>query len=155
MTGAFELSGYCMSKRINKRRESRESAFKIVFGININGLSAEEAIELAETIGEHKVDKYSKSIITAVYDNLENIDKYIKDNLKDWDIKRVSKISLAILRMSCAEIFYIQKASDSIVINEAVEISKKYGDEDDYIFINGLLGSISRSKIIDGEEKET
>ena len=60
-----------MSKRINKRRESRESAFKVIFGININGLSAQEAIELAETTGEPQVDKYSKKIITAVYDNLK------------------------------------------------------------------------------------
>ena len=85
---------------------------------------------------------------------MESIDKNIRDNLKGWDIKRVSKVSLAILRMSCAEIFHVQKASDSTIINEAVEISKKYGDDDDYIFINGLLGSISRSKLSDGEKSE-
>jgi len=77
-------------------------------------------------------------------DHLEIIDNYITENSKDWKISRIAKVDLAILRVALSEILYNASIPESVSINEAVEISKKYSNEDSHKFINGLLGTVVR-----------
>ena len=87
-----------------------------------------------------------KNIKTAKKKKKEAIDKIIADNLKNWKIDRIPKTSLAILRISCAQLIYMSDdIPQKVVINEAVELAKKYGADDDYSFVNGILRSISDS----------
>lgn len=142
--------------RTMTRRESREAAFQAVFGMTINDVDAEEAILLAEESGDPQLDAFSKNLITAVYNHRLQLDEVFKPFLKGWSIDRISKTALAILRISCAQLLYWDEISDlqdtqkdemaeSIVINEAVELAKKFGNDDDYSFVNGVLGSIVRN----------
>ena len=75
---------------------------------------------------------------------LEEIDKTISDNLSGWTLKRISKIALAVLRLAVYEIKYVENIPVGVSINEAVEIAKKYGSDNDRTFVNGILGSIAR-----------
>ena len=138
------------------RRESREAAFCIVFGMSISHFSADEAIDVSKEAGEPALDNFSKKLIESVFLNRSFIDEAIKPYLKGWNIERISKTSLSILRISCAQLFFWDKIidpesgdsdelSESIIINEAVELAKKYGDDDDYMFVNGILGSVVRA----------
>ncbi len=68
----------------------------------------------------------------------------IVSRLKGWTINRIPGTSLTILRLSCAQLLYFKDIPSSAVCNEAVELAKKYGDENDYSFVNGTLGSIVR-----------
>ena len=68
----------------------------------------------------------------------------IQSKLKGWDQKRISRVCSAILRLSTAEMMYSNEDMDSIIINEAVEICKEYAGENDYQFVNGVLGAISK-----------
>ena len=126
------------------RRKSRISAFQIVFEMNINPIDAGEAYILADEVGEPKTDEFSRDLVKAVYDNKEKINGIISPHLKGWSIERISKISLAVLQISCAQLLFFNDISENIVINEAVEISKEFGGDDDYAFVNGILGSIVR-----------
>ena len=68
----------------------------------------------------------------------------IQSKLKKWSTSRISKVCGAILRLSAAEMMYSHEDMDSVIINEAVEISKKFAGDNDYQFVNGVLGAISK-----------
>ena len=82
----------------------------------------------------------------GVWSNLEKIDVIISENLQGWTITRISKVALAILRLSVYEIMFSDAVPVSVSINEAVELAKKFGGDDDPSYINGVLGSVARAK---------
>ncbi len=132
------------------RRESREAGFLIVFEQSFTEKTVESIVELAREHREFKFDAYSLELAKGVAVNRVEIDKFISENLKDWTLKRISKVSHAIL-LCCIYEFEFGNIPVEIAINEAVELSKKYSLPEDTKFINGILGSISRA---DKNEKE-
>lgn len=129
-----------------KRRKSREQAFIILFEKSFNAdMTVDEIINIAleaEVISE---DKYTRKLVNTAEENLTEIDSLIEKNLKGWTMSRISKVSLALIRMAVAEIKYFDDVPTGVSINEAVEICKIYGSDEDKSFVNGLLGSVSRS----------
>lgn len=128
------------------RKQTREEAVKIAYSMDVNKEFNKDKIndyikhfELIDV----DVDYLNKTIGDLI-DNEGIIDKYITDNSKDWKITRIAKVDLAILRVSIAEILYNDTIPNSVSINEAVEISKKYSNEDSHKFINGILGTVVR-----------
>ena len=96
---------------------------------------------------------YFRWALELVTDNLESIDEAIDNASDKWSITRMSKVDLSILRLSVAEICYMDDINDSVSVNEAVLMAKKYGTEKSPSFINGILGHIVRSK--DYDEQKT
>ena len=74
------------------------------------------------------------------------IDEFISGLSKTRAFGRISKVSLSILRLAICEIRYFEKVPVGVSINEAVELAKKYGSEDEYAFVNGLLGSFAKEE---------
>ena len=70
----------------------------------------------------------------------------ITAHLKGWTLSRVPRVSLVALRLALAEMLYGDEQKPGVAINEAVELVKKYGAEDDYQFVNGLLGAVARER---------
>lgn len=124
-----------------KRRESREAALIAIYEKTINGNSIDEIFESAEEAGTYKGDDFSKKLCETVFEHLDEIDLAIKSKLNRRVIERVPALPLSILRLSCAEMMYVDEVPDNISINEAVTLAKKYCDED-YVYINGILGSV-------------
>ena len=130
-----------------KRTQAREQAFSILFSDCFGEQSAEELVENALAAQEYENDEYSLLLINGVKDNKEKLDEVISVNLNNnWKIGRLPKTTLAILRIAIFEILFLDDVPDSVSVNEAVELAKKFGSENDYVFINGLLGSVVRSK---------
>ena len=129
-----------------KRKETREEAVKIAYSMDVNKelstFNLKEYIDHFE-LEEMDVDYLDKTIIDMIT-NMETIDKYITDNSKDWKISRIAKVDLAVLRIALTEILYNETIPESVSINEAVEISKKFSNEDSHKFINGILGTVVR-----------
>ena len=129
------------------RKSARETAFKTIFEIPFH--TQNEPVEIINFTVEYAKDdissssdtKYFKEVTTKCYDNLEEIDNKISTNLKSWSMDRISKVNLAILRLAVCEISYIEDIPYQVSINEAVELAKKYGDDDSPAFINGVLAS--------------
>ena len=96
----------------------------------------------------HSLDEGNKNYVDAVLDayvaNKESIDQAIDDAADKWHINRMAKVDLAILRLAVTEIKYLKfdDVPESVAINEAVNIAKKYGSEDSGKFVNGVLGKI-------------
>jgi N utilization substance protein B len=79
-------------------------------------------------------------------DHAAELDEIITAHLKGWTLPRVPRVSLVALRLALAEMLYGEEQKAGVAINEAVELVKKYGAEDDYQFVNGLLGAVARER---------
>ncbi len=131
------------------RSEIREQAFKLIYSLEIQKKESKEDLE--ETVGlyienneitEKKAIDYIKDAVFGIEDNKEDIIKSIEKNLKDsWKIDRISKVDLAILKLAIYEIKY-KELPFKVVINEAVELAKRYGEDASKNFVNGVLASI-------------
>ena len=130
------------------RSEIREVVLKFLYSLELQKLKKyeyKEQIKLfleANEIEDKKVEKYIKDAVYGIEKNREEIINQIKDELSEkWEIRRLSKMSLAILKLAVYEMIYA-KVPYKVVINEAVELAKKYGDEAAPLFVNGVLASI-------------
>ena len=128
------------------RSEIREQAFKLIYSLEIQKKEPlEEQIELyieANDITNKNAVEYIKDAILGIEKNREEIVEKIENNLKsEWKIDRISKVDLAILKLAIYEIKY-KEIPFKIVINEAVELAKKYGEDSSKNFVNGILASI-------------
>ena len=135
-----------MATLSEKRRKSREQAFVILFEKSFNeDMTIDEIVTFAIESDVIVADEYMQMLLNSTENNLEDIDNLIEKFLKGWSKSRISKVSLALLRLAVSEMKYVDDVPDGVSINEAVEICKIYGSEEDKSFINGVLGSISRS----------
>ena len=134
-----------MSSKPKSRREAREQAFIILFEKSFNEeMTFEEIFEIAVEAEVIEKNEFTEEIVFKAEKHMEEIDDEIRNNLKGWTMARISKISLALLRMAICEIKYCENVPTGVSINEAVEICKVYGSDEDKSFVNGVLGSVSR-----------
>lgn len=129
-----------------KRSEAREQAFILIFERSFKDESIEEIVEDAG-IGRNLVlDDYAYNLARDVCGHMPWLDEIISTHSKKWKLNRMSRVSLSILRMSLWEIDHIDSVPVGASINEAVELAKKYGNSEDFSFVNGVLGAYVRSK---------
>lgn len=141
------------------RKAAREVAVHIVydygFGNEIGTESLERFLsdEFADSISAD-TDIYSQvgkeqhayiaGIVNGISEKRDELDELIKKYSVGWNLNRISRIAMAIMRVAVYETKYVEDVSEKIAINEAVEIAKKYDTTETVSFINGILGSISR-----------
>jgi N utilization substance protein B len=94
---------------------------------------------------EEDISGFSRILVVGTIENIGDIDKMIRRHLENWDISRLNRVDLAILRMSAYTLMYQSDMAPSIVINEAIGIAKEFGTDDSYRFINGVLDGIRRT----------
>lgn len=130
------------------KSEKRKFTFELLYSLEIQKDAQKdykEQIEMFLTennIKQTSIENYIFSTVKGIITNQEEILKLISKNLKQgWDITRVSKIDLTILKLAIYEIIYT-KLPYKIVINEVVEIAKKYGDDSSPVFVNGVLANV-------------
>ncbi|HPO49377.1 MAG TPA: transcription antitermination factor NusB [Spirochaetota bacterium] len=130
------------------RREGRIIAFQSVFSYDFYDKNKDDLLKFDWVTGEASETSlnYAKFLINGTLSNLKEIDETIKSRLKNWDIGRLSFIDRAILRFSIFSLLNENDLDEKIVINEAIEIAKIYGNEDSYKFINGILDAVRNSK---------
>ena len=128
-----------------KRREAREQALSLVFEKSFQNLPVEDLVSGAVDSRDLLIDEYALKIIKAVQEHQYEIDDVITKYSNKWKIDRLSKVSLAILRLAIAEISFVGEVDEAVIINEAVEIAKVYGGDEDPSYINGVLGGYVRS----------
>ncbi|NMB34144.1 MAG: transcription antitermination factor NusB [Clostridium sp.] len=139
------------------RRASREIAMKLLYQIEIRKDSKAE--QVWDEIEEYKLNtkdvNYVKDIVEGVCDNKESIDNAIREHAKGWKLQRISKVDLAILRLSIYEIYHREDIPINVSINEAIELAKSYSGEESSPFINGVLGGIAKKKSLPTGEGNT
>ncbi|MDD7345491.1 transcription antitermination factor NusB [Helicobacter sp.] len=127
------------------RTQARNAVLGILYAYDIGNHTAIEEVTqiLEEKKIRHKQQDFALGLIQGVLTNLENLDTLINTHLKEWDISRLGRIECSILRLGAYELCYTQTDAP-IVINEAIELGKIYGDENAPRLINGVLDSIQK-----------
>ena len=129
------------------RKASREWAFKFLFELEFKKTYNIDELKLFienNEIKEESQIEFIKSIAEGVSENIEDIIKIISENLKkEWKIERISKIDLALLKLSIYEIKYAN-IPYKVAINEVVELAKEYGEDTSSSFINGVLAGVMK-----------
>ncbi len=128
------------------RTAIRESAFKLIYSLEIqkhNDLNEQIDVYFeSENIENKEAKEYIEDAVLGIENHKEEILGLIERNLKsDWKIDRISRIDLSILKLAIYEIQY-KDIPFKVVINEAVELAKKYGEDSSKNFVNGILASI-------------
>ena len=126
------------------RREIRDNAFKLIFEQSIRGDDIEELYETAEEVDEITVDDDVKKIVEGTISHSAEIDGIISGYSKSRSISRISKVTLAILRIAIYEALHDDRTPVNVAISEAVRLAEVYTYTEDISFINGVLGSFSR-----------
>lgn len=130
--------------RINARRNAFSLLFQYDF-IDIHEIDENKNIFFKENPEIEEGDKkYILETVDGTMKNLEEIDAIIGEYARGWTTERMSKVDLAILRLAVYEMKFSDEAPDSVAINEAVELAKKYSSDEAPSFINGILGKISQ-----------
>ena len=129
------------------RRELREKTFMLLFRADFHdGEELPEQIELYfETQGitvEGKDREYVENKVNDIILHMSELDKDIDDASESWELSRIDKVSLTILRLAYYEIKFEEDIPEGVSINEAVELAKKFGQDDAPSFVNGVLGKL-------------
>jgi N utilization substance protein B len=124
------------------RKQAREEAFILIFEKNFSDSTVEEILEVAAEVRDLEPDDYIKEVFGGVFENLEFIDNIISETAVGWKIGRISKTALSLLRLAIYEIKFMESIPNSVSINEAVELCKKYATKEDSSFINGILSTV-------------
>ena len=110
--------------------------------------------DLDEITYKKKEIDYAKKLVKHAVSNAESMDRLIEEKLSNWDISRLAIIDKIILRMSIAEMFFIEDVPKKVSMAEGIEISKEFSTKDSSSFINGILDAIYNSKNITLESFE-
>ncbi len=132
------------------RRRGRIIAFQSLYRYDLSGASLKELLDFSWLDAEKLLKapaetiNFSRLLISGTLDKLKEIDAAIKKQLENWDFSRLSRVDLAILRVSAYCLMFQADIPASVTIDEAVDISKTYGAADSYRFVNGVLDAIRK-----------
>jgi len=136
------------------RRDARRHAFALVFQMpfhqdtTVEGLAEakkwyyDDLVNSERPKGKHA--EYIDRAVWGVFDRQAQIDGVIENFLRDWDIGRINKIDLALMRLAIYEMLCEPDVPIGTAVNEAVEMAKEYGADESAAFVNGVLGNVAR-----------
>lgn len=136
------------------RRRAREHSLQFLYQVDLlkssyNKSDILQQIELYWNNKDKTPDKelveFSNRINIGVFENLDTLDDIISTNCKNWKFSRLSSIDRNILRIAVYELLFMKDVPSKVVINEAIEIAKKFGTEDSGSFINGILDHVNKA----------
>lgn len=145
------------------RRQGREMALKVLYSLaDHEGGTLDHVLGdfwknfqfRNDVLGEAVVDEvvpqqaeirhFAEQLVCGVAENLERIDREIRSYSTNWALDRMARVDLAILRLAAFELIYCPDVPHNVVINEAIEIGKRFGTEETPSFINGVLDHLSQ-----------
>lgn len=126
------------------RRKARELAFKVLFQVDQVDADARTAFNYlaAETSLEEQNRKFSWDLVEGCLERLSEIDEKITRHSYEWPLNRMSAVDRNVMRLACFEILYMEDMHPVVAIDEAIEISKRYGDENSGSFVNAVLDKV-------------
>ncbi|MBI9100861.1 MAG: transcription antitermination factor NusB [Spirochaetales bacterium] len=135
---------------MGSRRKGRVLAFQALYSWDTVNQDIDDLLLFSwlEEAEQEKIAQdslmFARLLLSGTLEKIEDVDAEIKRQLEHWDFNRVSKVDLAILRLSVYSLKYQEDIPQSVTIDEAVDISKDFGNDDSYKFINGVLDGIKK-----------
>lgn len=138
---------------MGRRRKARESALQILFQLEFNKPRVEKVIDRfwKERKASDEIRDYSDSIVKGIVSHQEEIDNLIQSLSDHWRLSRMAHVDRNILRIAVFEFLYEKNLAAAVIINEAIEIAKKYSSDEAAAFVNGILDAV-RKKLEAGKD---
>jgi N utilization substance protein B len=132
---------------MSARRKARELALKALYAYEISGSEPQQISDDIISSSEIKEEakRFSRILFGKAVENLEKIDNLIRASVKSWDFSRIALVEKNILRIGICELLFFSETPVAIIINEAVELGKKYGEKDSKSFVNGVLDYMAKA----------
>ena len=133
---------------MGKRRTGRELALKVLFQVDLTDVSVDEALDTAceAKRTDQQTREFARALIERTVEHKAEIDDLLIRYTQQWPLERMANVDRALLRMATGEILYFPDIPDSVAVDEAVELAKKYSTAESGRFINGILGSLLRDR---------
>ena len=135
------------------RRKGRILAFQALYSWDLGNVDIDNVLDFAwveketlERMGDESLS-FTRLLVSGTIEHIEEIDSVIKSHLTNWDFDRLNKVDLAILRISVYPLLFQKDLHSSIIIDEAIDISKEFGSDDSFKFINAILDAIKKSQV--------
>ena len=125
-----------------KRHDAREKAVQVLFQLDNTDLTLQEAI--GHVLEEEESNGFFDQLVQGVTKNQQEIDELLTKNLENWSLSRLPKIERTVLRLAVYELNYMQDTPNRVVLNEAIELCKTFGDEQSSRFVNGVLSKFTK-----------
>lgn len=131
---------------MTSRRVARECALETLYRHDLVGDDPDTVIDeiLSRKNPSREAEEYLRRLVSAVLDRQADIDTLLRRHLRRWRLERLTALDRAALRFGAAELLYFTDIPPKVVINEAVDIAKKFGDDNAGRFVNGVLDSVYR-----------
>lgn len=130
------------------RRKSREFALQLLYEMEMKGADPKSVLDRCEdrAIGDVSEEgrKFATDLLEGTFRNKKEIDDLIERHSLHWKLGRMAVVDRNILRLAVYELLYLHDVPTSVVLNEAIEIAKKFGTEDSSAFINGILDKVAK-----------
>ena len=131
---------------MGRRHRAREIALKLLYQIDMTGEAPGEA--LAAYLGPRRLPKdvagFAEELVRGVWDNREKLDQLVGDSADHWKVERMPAVDRNLLRLATYELVHSTEAPPAVVIDEALELAKRYCDADSTAFVNGVLDQVRR-----------
>jgi transcription antitermination protein NusB len=143
-TGSTERESLIL---VGLRHKGREAALRLLYQMELSGDRSDAAIarywlELPPRLAHARL--FAESLVGAVQRHAEKIDSLIDAAAANWQLERIARIDLSILRLGVGELLDSARVPIEIVIDEAVELARAYSDRDAAAFVNGVLDRVAR-----------
>lgn len=134
---------------VGARRKARECALQILYSLDVNsGLTVDQALSAFwrgfEDEKDPSVIGFAEALVRGTMRHREAIDEVIQRSSRNWRLERMARVDRNILRLATYELMYEREVPAKVVINEAIEVAKRYGTAESAAFVNGLLDRISQ-----------
>jgi len=135
-----------------KRKEARELCMQLVYEMIIKNefTMAGYQHHLENNLEENPQQGYIRQVLSAVTNHQDEMDQLIGQYTIDWEMERIARVDMAILRVALAEMQHIDDIPNFVSVNEAIEMAKKFSTENSSSFVNGILGTYLKDR---GEDK--
>ncbi len=131
-----------------QRHASRELALRALFQVDLAGAVPEEALATSAEEASYREDTlaYARALVDGFAEHRAEIDELIERYARGWTLSRMANIDRNVLRLAVYELLYQREVHPSIVIDEAVELAKRYSTAESGRFVNGILGNLAREQ---------
>jgi transcription antitermination protein NusB len=130
---------------MSSRRKAREAAVQMLYQMDVCGIDAAQAIQLYwQNLGSDADDReFANTLVQGCGEVREALDERIRGVSKHWRLERMSRVDRNIIRLGAFELLHVREIPRRVTLNEAVELAKRFGNEESPAFVNGVLDRIA------------
>lgn len=135
-----------LDELMGMRRKSRECSLQILYQIEFSPNRLRDALDLywSENHENEEIREFTEILVEGTLRNQKEIDGIIESSSTNWKVSRMTSVDRNLLRQSIFELLYLKDIPQSVTINEAVEVAKRFGTEESSRFINGILDKVAQ-----------